>query len=34
MKIILAVLLIALSLAACGVRGDPEPPPANSEETQ
>jgi predicted small lipoprotein YifL len=26
MKLI-ALTLIALSLAACGVRGDPEPPP-------
>jgi predicted small lipoprotein YifL len=31
MKIILAVLLIALALAACGVRGDPQPVTTNEQ---
>jgi predicted small lipoprotein YifL len=29
MKTLLVLLALTLSLAACGVRGDPEPPPAN-----
>jgi predicted small lipoprotein YifL len=29
MKAILVLLALSLSLAACGVKGDPEPPPAN-----
>jgi predicted small lipoprotein YifL len=29
MKALLVFLALSLSLAACGVRGDPEPPPAN-----
>ncbi len=28
MKMILVLLLLSASLAGCGVRGDPEPPPA------
>ena len=28
MKTLLLLLALSLSLAACGVRGDPEPPPA------
>ncbi len=33
MKTILLLLLLSMSLAACGVRGDPEPP-TNSEPAQ
>jgi predicted small lipoprotein YifL len=29
MKALLVLLALSLSLAACGVKGDPEPPPAN-----
>jgi predicted small lipoprotein YifL len=29
MKTFLVLLALTLGLAACGVRGDPEPPPAN-----
>jgi len=29
MKTLLVLLALSLSLAACGVRGDPEPPPAS-----
>jgi predicted small lipoprotein YifL len=29
MKTLLVLLALTLGLAACGVRGDPEPPPAN-----
>lgn len=29
MKTLLVLFALGLSLAACGVRGDPEPPPAN-----
>ncbi len=28
MKITLLLIALSLGLAACGVRGDPEPPPA------
>jgi predicted small lipoprotein YifL len=28
MKTLLVLLALSLSLAACGVRGDPEPPPS------
>ena len=33
MKAMLLLLALSLGLAACGVRGDPEPPPA-TEQTQ
>jgi predicted small lipoprotein YifL len=33
MKAILLLLAVTVSLAACGVRGDPEPPPS-SEQAQ
>jgi predicted small lipoprotein YifL len=29
MKTLLVLLALSLSLAACGVKGDPEAPPAN-----
>ena len=29
MKTLLVLIALSLSLAACGVKGDPEPPPAN-----
>jgi len=32
LKQVLAALLIASSLAACGVRGDPEPPPKFTQQ--
>lgn len=32
LKQALVALVIASSLAACGVRGDPEPPPAQSQQ--
>lgn len=32
LKQVLAALLIASSLAACGVRGDPEAPPSSSQQ--
>jgi predicted small lipoprotein YifL len=31
MKIIFLALAISVSLAACGVRGDPQPPPATQQ---
>ncbi len=31
MKNILLLIALALTLAACGVRGDPEPPPQFTE---
>ena len=34
MKTIILLLALSLSLAACGVRGDPEPPPAASKQAQ
>lgn len=33
MKTVLILLALSLGLAACGVRGDPEPPPA-AEQAQ
>ena len=33
MKAMLLLLVLSLGLAACGVKGDPEPPPA-TEQTQ
>jgi predicted small lipoprotein YifL len=33
MKTVLILLALSLGLAACGVRGDPEPPPA-AEQSQ
>jgi predicted small lipoprotein YifL len=31
MKTILLLLALSVGLAACGVRGDPEPPPASEQ---
>ncbi|WP_421693138.1 LPS translocon maturation chaperone LptM [Aestuariivirga sp.] len=33
MKSVLMLLALSLALAACGIKGDPEPPPA-TEKTQ
>lgn len=30
----IAMLLVALSLTACGVKGDPEPPPEPADQSQ
>jgi predicted small lipoprotein YifL len=32
MKTFLLFLALSVSLAACGVKGDPEPPPANLQQ--
>ncbi|WP_373505043.1 lipoprotein [Aestuariivirga sp.] len=38
MKTLALILALSLSLAACGIKGDPEPPPAepstNSDQAQ
>ena len=31
MKAVLLLLALSLSLAACGIKGDPEPPPATQQ---
>ncbi len=31
MKTLLVLICLTMSLAACGVRGDPEPPPASKQ---
>jgi predicted small lipoprotein YifL len=30
----IALLLVALTITACGVKGDPEPPPEQAEQSQ
>jgi predicted small lipoprotein YifL len=32
MKLLVLLIALSLTLAACGVRGDPEPPPEFSQE--
>ena len=34
MKTILVLLALTLSLAGCGVRGDPEAPPSSTKQAQ